>query len=489
MDLVLIHPNGRSGIYQGLADLAAVEPPLWACMLASYARLKGHSVAIVDAEAEQLSPKAVAGRVAAMNPLLACVVAYGHQPSASTQVMPAAGETMRALSAACRPTTITMLLGGHVAALPERTWREESAAFVCTGEGPETIHRVLCALKLKGVPSGAEGLVHFGGRTPDAPLVEYLDHEIPAPAWDLLPKPLTEYRAHNWHMLGQPAGGGYASLYTTLGCPFDCSFCCIQAPFRSGERLAKKKAASYRRWSPWRVGETLGELANAGVRNVKLADEMFVLNPAHVEGVCDEILRRKLDLNLWAYARTDTVRDGMPKLLKKAGFNWLAFGIESGAEEVRDRSRKSLGQSEDIEGTLRKVREAGIHVIGNFIFGLPGETMVSMKRTLDFAVELNCEWANLYCAMAYPGSPVYEEAVQTRPWDLPTSWAGYSQHGRESLPLRTDALTAREIVSFRDAAFRAYYSSDRYTKMIGDTFGSSAVSEVFRMLAVKLDRA
>lgn len=490
LDLVLIHPNSRAANYGALSNLAAVEPPLWCAMLAAYVRRKGHSVRIIDAEAEELTPEAVAERMAEMNPLCACVVVYGHQPSASTQVMPAAGATVRAIEDRLGSRVVTMLLGGHVAALPGPTAAGESVKLVCTGEGFVTLDETLRALKV----SGGINLYEVRGlmirpkdmMSPPAPLLEDLDFE---PAYELLP--MRRYRAHNWHCLGGLDRAGYASLYTTLGCPYRCDFCCIQAPFREGDRLAQigevPRANSYRRWAPKRVGETLENLARRGIRNVKIADEMFVLNRNHVEGVCDEILRRKLDLNLWAYARTDTVRDGMAEKLKAAGFNWLAFGIESGSAAVRDGSNKEL-DADEIRETLQKVRAAGIHVIGNFIFGLPGETRESMHATLDLAMELNCEFGNFYSAMAYPGSPLYAETLRARPQDLPPTWAGYSQHGRETLPLRTDALTAREIVEFRDAAFTSYHSSERYRSMLLKTFGDKALAEVDLMLATKIER-
>lgn len=472
IDLVLIHPNGRYGIYGNLSALAALEPPLWCAMLAAYVRRKGYSVAIIDAEAERLTPDAVAGAVEMLNPRLACVVAYGHQPSASTQVMPAAGATCSAIKA-LNDQRLVMLLGGHVAALPERTYREEQVDWACDGEGPVALERALAAITR---PTSMVGLSLVSAPTP---LVEDLDGEMPEPAWDLLPMHL--YTAHNWHCLGGKSRAGYASLYTTLGCPFSCSFCCIQAPFKTGEGIRDRGGNSYRRWSPARVGENLENITRLGVRNVKIADEMFVLNRAHVDGVCDEILRRRLDLNLWAYARTDTVKDGMPEKLKAAGFNWLAFGIESGSAAVRDGSNKELAEAQ-IHETLAKVRAAGIHVIGNFIFGLPGETRESMQETLDLATELNCEFGNFYCAMAYPGSPLYTETLETRPQDLPRSWAGYSQHGLSTHPLRTETLSAREIVAFRDDAFLSYHSSARYQAMIASTFGDEGRAEIDRIV-------
>src|SRR5438876_2055431 len=91
LDLLLINPGSRTQVYQSLANtLAAIEPPVWAGLMAAFARNRGLSVAVLDAEAEGLTAEQTAGRVDAIKPLLATVVVYGHQPSASTQNMPAA---------------------------------------------------------------------------------------------------------------------------------------------------------------------------------------------------------------------------------------------------------------------------------------------------------------------------------------------------------------------------------------------------------------
>src|SRR4029077_8174497 len=172
-----------------------------------------------------------------------------------------------------------------------------------------------------------------------------------------------------------------------------------------------------------------------GVRNIKFVDEMFVLNRAHVLGVCDEITKRGLGekINIWAYARVDTVKDEFLEPLRRAGFRWLALGIESASKHVRDGVEKGRFGSEEIIKTVRKVQDAGINVIGNYIFGLPDDTHDTMRETLDLALEANCEFANFYCAMAYPGSKLYTLALQNN-WQLPESWIGYSQHSYETHP-------------------------------------------------------
>src|SRR5437660_2690725 len=255
LDLVLISPSSRTQVYQSLASqLVAVENPVWAGLMATFCRRNGLSVVIIDAEAEELIAAEVAERVQDLNPVLAAVVVYGHQPSASTQIMTASGQVCSAIKQLI-PEQSVLLLGGHVAALPERTLREEEADFVAAGEGLHTLVRLVEALKtpapdLARVP----GLWYRAGgairSTPDRPLVADLDGHMPGLASDLLP--MTRYRAHNWHCLDGRERQPYAALYTTLGCPYHCSFCCIQAPFKSGEQAAglRESANSYRYWSP-----------------------------------------------------------------------------------------------------------------------------------------------------------------------------------------------------------------------------------------------
>lgn len=492
LDLVLINPSSRTHVYQSLGKrLTAVENPVWAGLMATFCRTRGLSVEMIDAEAEELTAAQVAERVQYLNPALAVVVVYGHQPSASTQIMTATGQVCTALKQRT-PEQAILLVGGHVAALPERTLREEDADFVAAGEGLHTMVQLVGALR-SPVPdfSAVPGLYYRDGKairsTPDMPLIGNLDEEMSGVSWDLLP--MERYRAHNWHCLGGLPRQPYAALYTTLGCPYHCSFCCIQAPFKSGEQAGgiKETTNSYRYWNPDTVLRQIDVLVTKyGVRNLKIADEMFVLNRKHVLGICDRIIARGYDLNIWAYTRVDTIKDGMLDRLKAAGVNWLAFGIEAGADRVRDNVDKSFDQAEVYE-VLRRVREAGINVIGNYIFGLPEDDLQTMQATLDLALDLRCEFANFYSAMAYPGSPLYARALR-QGIPLPEKWTGYSQHSRDCLPMPTRYLPAHEVLRFRDQAFLKYYTDHQYLEMIQKRFGFPTIAEIKRMTSHSLER-
>src|SRR6187399_3336684 len=126
LDLLLVNPGGRDRIYQSLGgELTAIEPPLWARLIAGYIADREFSVDILDSEAEEIGSD-LALRVSERKPLLVGMVVYGHQPSASTQQMAAAGDACRAIKALA-PDQKIIILGGHIAALPNRTIQEEAA--------------------------------------------------------------------------------------------------------------------------------------------------------------------------------------------------------------------------------------------------------------------------------------------------------------------------------------------------------------------------
>ncbi len=483
LDVVFVSPGARGQLYQELGNtLTAIEPPSWAGMLATYCRDRGFSVDILDAEAMNLSPTGAAEEVVARDPRLAVLVVYGHQPSASTQSMTAAGETLRAIRDG-NPEIATLIVGGHVSALPERTLLEEAVDYVCEGEGPRTIEQLLTLLRdgSKDEIEKVEGLWYREGdavrHTARAQNVDDLDAAFPSLAWDLLP--MDRYRAHNWHCFDDlDRREPYASFYTSLGCPYACTFCCINAPFgRSGIRYHSPEQV---------IGQIDHLVANYGVRNIKIVDEMFVLNRRHVEGICDHIIERGHDLNIWAYARVDTVKSGLLPKMRAAGIRWLALGIESASAHVRDGAAKKFGQ-EQIQATIGEIQSADINVIGNYIFGLPDDDHETMKATLELAMSLNCEFANFYSAMAYPGSPLYRTALE-RGWALPESWDAYSQHAFDALPLPTERVAAADVLRFRDEAFHAYFENPQYLDFIEAKFGRQTRTHVESMTQHRLKR-
>jgi len=110
-----------------------------------------------------------------------------------------------------------------------------------------------------------------------------------------------------------------------------------------------------------------------------------------------------------------------------------------------------------------------------------------MEDTLQLAMDLNCEFINFYCAMAYPGSGLYDIALK-QGWDMPASWSGFSQHSYDMLPLPTRTLTAAEVVKFRDEAFHRYFANPNYLNMIENKFGVRVREHLVEMSSTRLKR-
>lgn len=490
VDILFIHPGNHSGTYQALAvEFTAIAPPAWTLLLAGALRNRGIGTAIHDVNAEGWDSAILHSLIERHRPRLVAILVYGHNPSASTQTMPAARRILLDLKAA-EPDLPVALGGTHPSALPERTLREEAADYVVQGEGFHTLADLVGHLDGTVSLDAVRGLWYrkdgVATQAAPAPVIDDLDAAMPRYEWELLP-PLSTYRAHNMHCFDDfrrsetpdfsDVRSPYAVLHTSLGCPYACHYCCVHAVFGK---------PGIRYWPLERVLGWIDELVGRhGVRNIRIEDELFILSRKRIEAFCDRLIERKYDLNLWAYGRVDTIERSLLDKMARAGIRWICLGIESGNEGVRlDVSKRIAG---DIRETVRAIRGSGIRVLGNYMFGLPGDTMASMRETLALARELNTEFANFYSVMAYPGSPLHEESARV-PGLLPDGWEAYSQHGYLTTPMPTRHLSSAEVLRFRDEAFIEYHSSPVYLDMVRNTFGEPVVRHIEKMLAIPVKR-
>ena len=478
IDILLVNSNSSLQIYQNLNKISQLEPPIWASLIAKNLSLKGYRVNILDAEADRLTIKEIGIKINEINPKLVCFVVYGQQPSASTQNMTGVSLCLKELNYSHK----TLLIGPHPSALPKQTMEDEFCDFVCQGEGPYTIDGLLQSdmnniSHLKKIP----GLWYRDKdeicSNPPASLIPQgsLEKVLPGMSWDLLD--MKKYRTANWHsMTNDNITQPFASIYTSLGCPYKCSFCCINAPF-------EKHTLRY--WEPEHIIEQLDYFHSIGIKNLKIADEMFVLNKNHFMKLCELIIDRGYDFNIWAYARVDTVKEKYLETLKKAGVNWLALGIESGNRKVRQEVTKGKFTELDIKDIVRKIQSFDISVVGNFIFGLPEDDFDTMEETYQLAKELKCEWTSFYSSMAYPGSQLHNMIDEN---DLPKTYTGYSQHSYDCKPTPTQYLSSADVLKFRDEAFHRLYTDKEYVDFLRERFGQGTIDELNKILKHKLKR-
>lgn len=503
LDVLFIHPDSSAQAYQGLAQTySAIEPPTWALLLAQSVRAKGFGAAIMDCDAEKLTLEAAVTRVRELKPRLVVFVVYGQNPNSGTTSMIGATRLAAQIKQDA-PALPVAFVGSHTSALPREVLALPFVDIVFLNEGVYALHELLRGnlkddlAKVAGIgwkKRDRDGKPMLWLNPPQAVVPQALmDEDLPGYAWDLLPyreRPLDLYRAHFWHAgFDHAKRTPFAAIYTSLGCNFGCDFCMINIVNRAdnGEDVHAAHSRGMRFWSPGFVAAEMEKLARMGVQTLRISDEMFFLNRRYYEPLLGAVAERDLGLRMWTYSRVDTVRPGALELFKRAGVDWLALGIEAGSQTVRKEVSKGTFQEVNIREVCRTVRDAGIHVISNYIFGFPDDTLETMQQTLDLALELNTEMANMYPCQALPGSPIYRQAIRNG-WKLPDSYAGYAFLSYECEPLATKHVGAADVLRFRDRAWQTYFTNPAYLDLVEHTFGAPQRANVEDMAKVPLRR-
>jgi radical SAM superfamily enzyme YgiQ (UPF0313 family) len=504
IDVLFINPDSSAKAYQGLAAVfSAIEPPTWSLLLAESCRSKGYGVAILDCDAEKLTIHQSLQRIEELNPRMIVVAVYGQNPNSGTTSMIGA----LSLAGAMRlnsPDRLICFVGSHISALPMEVLGYDCVDIVLLNEGVYALHNLLASnlselalsqIKGIGYKKSGPGGYKMATLNPPESIVpqERMDIDLPGYAWDLLPYkkyPLDMYRAHFWHAeFDHAKRTPFAAIYTSLGCQFACDFCMINIVNRvnNDEDISAADSKGMRFWSPDWVGREMQKLADMNVKTLRISDEMFFLNKKYYVPILENCIDKGFGFNMWAYSRIDTVRKDALSLFKRAGVNWLALGIEAGNQMVRQEVSKGSFKEVNIREVCKTISEADINIISNYIFGFPGDTLGTMQETLDLALELNTEMANMYPCQALPGSPMHRKAVKNG-WALPDSYEGYAFLSYESQPLPTNFLSAAEVLRFRDEAWQKYFTSPAYLSLVEKKFGRAERKNIEEMAAIHLKR-
>lgn len=503
LDALFVTPDSSLDAYQALATTySAIEPPTWSLLLAESCRARGFDVAILDCDAERLALADAVARIEDADPRLVVFVIYGQNPNSGTTGMIGGTRLAEALKVA-NPDRLVAFVGSHTSALPHEVLALDAVDLVLPGEGVYALHNLLAG-DLDHDLAATRGIGHkpVDGAGRHTPVLnppertvprDRMDVDLPGYAWDLLPsrrRPLDLYRAHFWHAgFDHARRTPFAAIYTSLGCNFACSFCMINVVNRVDYRPGVDASASrgMRFWSPEFVIGQMRRLADLGVRTLRISDEMFFLHRRYYVPLLEQLVREDLGFSMWTYSRVDTVRRDALDLFADAGVEWLALGIEAGDQTVRHEVAKGSYEEVDIREVCKGVRDAGINVISNYIFGLEHDTHETMQQTLELALELRTEMANMYPCQALPGSPLHTRA-RREGRRLPRSYAGYAFLSYDAEPLATAQLSSAEILAFRDRAWQTYFTDPAYLRLVASRFGAAQRANVEAMAAVPLRR-
>ncbi|HME54254.1 MAG TPA: radical SAM protein [Candidatus Lokiarchaeia archaeon] len=305
------------------------------------------------------------------------------------------------------PRAKVVLGGWHASAVPRRTMEEcAEIDFIVKGEGEETMKDLVKAIEQSLDYNQVNGILFRDGNgeiieTPDRHLIENLD-KLPFPARHLLP--LEEYRKIGF----QTVGGKYrksmyvSSISTSRGCTSRCKFCSDAVLYKN---MCRSRTAENI------VSEIEQAIKEFNIRAFFMMDSNFTYSPVRVRRICELIIKKKLDIVWGCHGRADNVSLGLLRLMKAAGCNRIAYGIESGSPKIL----KALGKKSSLDKSVNAIRwtkMAGIQAVMYLLFGWPGETRKDMQLTQQLVKQSQPDIMSITMLIPYPGTDVYEMARQ-----------------------------------------------------------------------------
>jgi radical SAM superfamily enzyme YgiQ (UPF0313 family) len=333
----------------------------------------------------------------------------------------------------------TIAVGTHVSAVPKNTLEAvPELDFVIRHEPEFSFAEIVDRLRHGKPWDGITGVCYRDQRgeivvTPDRPLVRNLD-DLPIPKQHLLP--LDKYRMP---FLGKR----YTWVLTNRGCPYSCTYCF--------EGVVWGKSVRYR--SAESIYRELEYLALHNVRNVLFLADLFTYDRKGVLRLCDLIIEKGLRVRWTCNSRVDTIDEEMMARMKQAGCWLIAFGIESGSQQILDNVKKDA-RVEDAVRTIRLCRQYGIKTWGYFIIGLPGENRQTVRETIDVAKSIPLDIALFHVAMPYAGTEFYFQAVANG-WLNTSEWKHFDMN--DSAVVQYEDFTADQILQATKQAFREFY--------------------------------
>ncbi|MFH1109265.1 MAG: cobalamin-dependent protein [Planctomycetota bacterium] len=441
MDILLINPPWMTkdgNIWHGVKS---TSPPLGLLYVAAYAEDRGRTVHVMDVNAERLHFEDIERLVADRQPPWVGMTAVTAQIINTHRI---AGIIKRV-----SPASKVVVGGVHATAMPDEVLQDHCVDFVIRGEGEIPFFDLV-----DGRPLDSIGGLSYRAHNPLQPTQH---NPLAEPIEDLDALPTPAYHLIRFELY-KPAIGAYRRLPSinmtmTRGCPGKCTFC------NSAETALRTQSAEHV------VDEIQRLQARYGVREVSFYDDTLTIFKPQVARMCELILERGIDLTWSCFARTDCVSPPLLKRMRAAGCHQILFGIESADPDILRNIRKPI----DIEQTrkaVRMVQEAGIAVRAAFMFGNPGETVETMRRTIDFAKRLDPDIALFNITTPYPGTQMFEWARRNG-YLRTLDWNDYDlANSVIELPtVSSEEINRMYKVAYREFYFRPWYLVRRLTKM------------------------
>lgn len=292
---------------------------------------------------------------------------------------------------------IPVVLGGpHVSVAKGAVFNDSKLDYAVKREGEQSLLQLLVRLeKTKSDLSDIPNLIWRKNgsiiENRDMPFISNLD-EIPFPDYSLF-----EVEKYASTKLRSTA------IITSRGCPYKCTYC--STLLSMGRNFRKRSAEN--------VFAELKQRYDEGYREFDINDDCFSLDLERANKIFDLVINSGLDMRFKCYNgfRVDRITPDLLKKMKTAGFYFLAFGCESGNQEVLNNIKKSI-TLEQVRKAVKLSKDAGIDCCVNFIIGHPTETYSQAMDTLKFAKSLDCNYVNFSNLIPYPGTEAFEWAQE-----------------------------------------------------------------------------
>jgi len=381
--------------------------PLGILHIAALLKQHGFDVTVIDADVDGLTVDEMTARILDGAPDLVGLSLMTPQLIPALQVSVALK--------AVRPTLPIVLGGAHIDSTHDDVFSMTDCVDAAVyGEGEFTLLEI--AQRRRNDPSQAwvKALVDVPNviyRTPDGKVVVNPSRPFLATLDDL---PSVDYDMVDIRKYTIPtmAGRFVLSMMLSRGCPFKCTFC--DAPITMGKKL--------RYWSTARIIKDLRfNVEKYGCTNFVFKDSTFTANKKWAAEFCDALIASGLRIKWRCNTRVNLVPQPLLAKMREAGCYVINFGVESGDPGILKAIEKET-KLEDVYDAHRRCRALGIRTYATFLMGSPGETDETARRTIDLAKGIRPNLAMFFVNTAYPGTPLYDQAV-AQGFVTPRWWA------------------------------------------------------------------
>jgi len=428
--ILLVNPPQRSKYPQ---------PPLGLAMIAAVLEEGGYQVKILDLHALGFSEESLSETISQEKPDVVGITSFTPTINAAIRVAEKVKQSDH---------NITVVLGGpHGTMLPEETLHNSSEIdIVVRGEGEQTMLELVRVLE----EHSKNGLEEISGITyressntrsnPSKLPILNLD-TLPFPAFHLLP--LGKYHLHPPFGRRSPA----MPIITSRGCPYRCAFC-------SKSIFGKKHRGN---GPDYVINEVRLLKEKFGVKEIKFYDDVFTLDKKRVVSICTQLKEQGIDVPWTCETRVNLVNEELLRIMKDSGCYMIAYGVESGNQEILNSLKKDITLEQAIQA-FKLTKEAGIETVAYFMIGSPGETLDTIKDTIEFAKKLDPDFAQFSITTPYPGTELYDwfakEGHLSGEWDKYV----YADLEPSNYPaFETKTLSREELKGWSKKAYASFY--------------------------------